>query len=86
MTDDLDLESRRLCPDGACLGVLDDAGRCGECGRHFGSDVHPVPDASSPAPASEAPFDEERQLCPDGACTGLLGPDGHCKECGRSSS
>lgn len=26
-------EQRALCPDGACLGVLDDAGRCKLCGQ-----------------------------------------------------
>lgn len=26
-------DERRLCPDGACVGVLDDDGRCPVCGR-----------------------------------------------------
>jgi hypothetical protein len=30
---DLDLESRVLCPDGACIGVIGDDGRCRVCGR-----------------------------------------------------
>jgi hypothetical protein len=25
--------NRRLCPDGACVGVIGPDGRCGECGR-----------------------------------------------------
>jgi hypothetical protein len=26
--------NRRLCPDGACTGLLDAEGRCSECGRN----------------------------------------------------
>ncbi len=29
---DLDIEERRLCSDGACIGVLDASGRCKVCG------------------------------------------------------
>lgn len=28
-----DPSKRRLCPDGACVGVIGDDGRCRECGR-----------------------------------------------------
>lgn len=28
---------RRLCPDGACTGVIGPDGRCNECGRSVGS-------------------------------------------------
>ena len=28
-----DWEDRKLCPDGACIGVIGADGRCGECGR-----------------------------------------------------
>lgn len=83
-------ESRELCADGNCLGVVVD-GKCNVCGL--------VPGANAPAPGSAAAEmvaegghtdevfdDEERQLCPDGACTGLLGPDGKCKECGKSTA
>jgi hypothetical protein len=31
-TDRFDPSRRRLCPDGACVGLLDDAGTCKECG------------------------------------------------------
>jgi hypothetical protein len=31
--------TRRLCPDGACIGVLDASGQCSECGRTFGADA-----------------------------------------------
>jgi len=30
---ELDLEGRRLCPDGACVGVIGADGRCRVCGR-----------------------------------------------------
>ncbi|HJZ85636.1 MAG TPA: hypothetical protein VKN99_10725 [Polyangia bacterium] len=33
VNDELDLETRELCPDGACIGVIGPDGRCGECGR-----------------------------------------------------
>lgn len=32
-TDDDDIETRALCPDDLCIGVLDAQGRCKECGR-----------------------------------------------------
>jgi hypothetical protein len=31
-SDKFDPARRRLCPDGACIGLLDDAGTCKECG------------------------------------------------------
>jgi hypothetical protein len=33
MNDELDLTERRLCPDGTCIGVVGDDGRCRVCGR-----------------------------------------------------
>ena len=83
-------ESRELCADGNCLGVVVD-GQCNLCGL--------VPGAHAPEPGSpqakmvaegghtdDVFDDEERRLCPDGACTGLLGSDGKCKECGKSAA
>jgi len=32
-TEKFDPSQRRLCPDGSCVGLLDDTGRCKECGR-----------------------------------------------------
>jgi hypothetical protein len=29
--------ARRLCPDGACVGVLGEGGRCSVCGRRWGA-------------------------------------------------
>jgi hypothetical protein len=31
--EDFDPSRRRLCPDGACVGVIGDDGICSECGR-----------------------------------------------------
>jgi hypothetical protein len=32
-TEKFDPSRRRLCPDGSCVGLLDESGRCKECGR-----------------------------------------------------
>ncbi|MEW5725704.1 MAG: hypothetical protein AB1896_21520 [Thermodesulfobacteriota bacterium] len=32
-SDPYDLENRVLCADGACIGIIDENGRCTECGR-----------------------------------------------------
>jgi len=32
-TEGFDPTRRKLCPDGTCIGVIGDDGRCGECGR-----------------------------------------------------
>jgi len=85
VTDELDLEQRELCPDGACIGVLGPEGRCNECGRtraqaEAGVEVDAAVEATPPGES----FDDDRELCPDGACTGIIGADGRCKECGRA--
>jgi hypothetical protein len=89
VTDELDLESRRLCPDGACIGVIGDDGRCGVCGRRAapGAAAQAEPDAEAEIEAeadseTEDSFDEGRRLCPDEACIGVIGDDGRCKVCG----
>ncbi|HEX4403949.1 MAG TPA: hypothetical protein VH560_03925 [Polyangia bacterium] len=91
-----DPSSRKLCPDGACVGVIGDDGLCRVCGRTeaqatageeapggMSSDF----DASSgDAPAGEAAvggFDPNRRLCDDGMCVGVVGADGVCAVCGR---
>jgi hypothetical protein len=45
-----DLDERRLCPDGACIGVIGPDNRCGECGTDAG-----------PAPAAEAEAESESE-------------------------
>ena len=97
MTDELDLENRELCPDGACIGVIGADGRCTECGRTreqaasgadpegaAGGDAPLDSPTGSPQDSIDTSFDKDRELCPDGACIGVIGPDGRCKECGRS--
>ena len=42
---------RRLCPDGTCTGIIDTAGRCGECGRLASGGS--TTDFSPTAPATE---------------------------------
>jgi hypothetical protein len=89
--DSFDPGRRRLCPDGSCIGLLDDAGRCKVCGRvggagpAIGVPEQPEERSEAAAPENDAPgFDPSRRLCPDGACVGVLGPDGRCKVCGRA--
>jgi hypothetical protein len=90
-----DAARRRLCPDGACIGLLDDSGRCKECGLVAGESrpaapVMAAPEVDEPESEETAPvlqgedaFDPARRLCPDGDCLGVLGPDGRCRVCGR---
>jgi hypothetical protein len=91
-----DPASRRLCPDGSCIGLIGPDGRCKECGRS--SDGKPAALVGKPAddrtedsdtreaasePAEAGAFDPNRKLCPDGNCTGVLRADGTCSECGQ---
>ncbi len=96
MSDELDLERRRLCPDGACIGVIGPNGRCGMCGRaaepggdtadtEAGSEAEAETESRTETESETDPeggFDEGRRLCPDGACIGVIGDDGRCKVCG----
>jgi hypothetical protein len=94
-----DWDSRRLCSDGSCIGVIGPDGRCKECGKPHSADAGDVPPpvvaapAAAPgtrfkAPAVAAADDDwkSRRLCGDGNCIGVIGPDGRCKECGRPYS
>jgi hypothetical protein len=81
---DIDFGERRLCTDGACIGVLTPDGRCPVCGRR---EQAPLAAAPFRAPAAEERDDfDERELCPDGVCVGVLGPAGTCKVCGRTGA
>ena len=96
-----DWTERRLCDDGACIGVIGPDGRCGACGRasiYWGderrrgwrSEEDADRETSEHVEARTPPIAEgeiaERQLCPDGACTGLIGDDGQCRACGRRAT
>jgi len=94
----IDWESRRLCSDENCIGVIGPDGRCKECARPHGPGAIPeVREAAPPAAAEQAdrppagndsggrPDDdwESRRLCSDENCIGVIGPDGRCRECGK---
>jgi hypothetical protein len=93
---EIDFDNRRLCPDGACIGVIGPGGVCKVCGASDDGSVStsaPVgdeldeeeddaPESEAPLGAIEADLDEDRELCPDGTCIGVIGPAGTCKECG----
>jgi hypothetical protein len=93
-----DPSRRRLCPDGACIGLLDENGRCRECGQQGGGPggapvivPDPPEDEEADEPLEAAPedggsagFDAGRRLCPDGACLGVIGAGGRCSVCGRT--
>lgn len=97
--EEFDPAQRRLCPDGACVGVVGDDGICSECGRTeaqaaagaepppFEASAGPgAPDAADGADGASVGFDPTaRRLCDDGACVGVVGDDGVCRVCGRRS-
>ncbi|HVU49086.1 MAG TPA: hypothetical protein VHL80_00265 [Polyangia bacterium] len=82
---------RKLCPDGACVGVIGDDGVCRVCGRTeaqaaAGDDAPELEaGAGGDAGAEGSGFDTKRRLCDDGACVGVVGDDGACRVCGRRS-
>jgi hypothetical protein len=97
--DQLDLESRELCPDGSCIGVLGDDRKCKVCGmasdgtpgvrveREEQDEPEEMEASGSDADADAgADAGDERELCPDGTCIGLIGADGRCKVCGARGS
>ena len=55
-TEKFDPSRRRLCPDGACVGLLDEAGRCKVCGLTASGEV--VAAAASPL-YDESPSDDD---------------------------
>ncbi|MSP16105.1 MAG: hypothetical protein EXR73_05740 [Myxococcales bacterium] len=87
----LDLDTRSLCPDGACVGVLNARGVCKVCGAVDDGAVAP---AALPTPTEEPlphtlasdgaddGFPDDRALCSDGACIGVLDGRRSCKVCG----
>jgi hypothetical protein len=81
---DFDPDTRQLCSDGNCTGLIGEDGECKVCGGTTAShDLNvTAPEVAEINPDSD--FDD-RHLCPDGNCTGLLDEQGHCKVCGKSS-
>ena len=86
--------NRRLCPDGACVGVIGPEGRCTVCARAADASPEVDGDARAAEPAEPAEggatsasgdFDPARRLCDDGSCVGVVGPDGVCGTCGRKA-
>src|SRR4051794_27122948 len=55
-TDKFDPSRRRLCPDGACVGLLDEAGRCKVCGLTASGAQGDVP---PPAPLPDNDNDDD---------------------------
>jgi curved DNA-binding protein CbpA len=87
---DTDWEHRTLCGDGSCIGILNKAGRCKECGRTLEeakkdakTKVHEEKEKTKPDDEAK-PIDwENRTLCSDGTCIGIIGSNGRCTECGK---
>ncbi|MCU0661638.1 MAG: hypothetical protein MUC50_04850 [Myxococcota bacterium] len=92
--EEFDLESRVLCEDDACIGVIGPMRACGTCGRPYSglpqssnsttielSSVTRLIDYESEAQAD--PDIDERVLCSDDACIGIIGPLGRCGTCGK---
>ena len=87
---------RRLCPDGSCVGIIGEDGKCRVCGTvdpagppaaSMNPEVPapaPQPEPiATPEPREESGFDPNRRLCADETCIGVLDEQGRCKVCGR---
>lgn len=90
--------NRKLCPDGSCIGVIRDDGKCSVCGTvtaaaqeaettpedRAESGSSPDGDADAATTEEEASsFDPNRRLCGDDTCIGVIGADGRCSVCGK---
>ncbi|NNG00985.1 MAG: hypothetical protein HKM93_16470 [Desulfobacteraceae bacterium] len=94
---DKEWESRRLCGDESCIGVIGPDGRCKECGKPDGGGGAVENESKKELLLEEEDFPEDRNakekdedinwdnriLCSDDNCIGVVGPDGRCKECGQ---
>jgi hypothetical protein len=58
MTAPIDFETRELCPDDACIGVLDARGVCPECGKRAIRKSPLAASAAASAPASAPDLEE----------------------------
>jgi len=57
---------RRLCPDGACIGVIGDDGRCRVCGRSAGGKSAAPADFTPAGPAGIEDEDADAEENEDG--------------------
>lgn len=87
---DTEWQTRILCGDENCIGIIDENGHCTECGktleetkRKANTDFSHEYDDVPPDYKDEPPDFENRILCSDENCIGIIGPDGRCTECGR---
>lgn len=84
-----DWESRTLCGDGCCIGIIGKNGRCKECGKTLEETSKDGNATGSYSPQNsnlhdDNPLDwDNRVLCSDGACIGIIGHDGRCTQCGK---
>jgi hypothetical protein len=63
-----DLDRRRLCPDGSCIGVIGPDGRCTECGIEAEAEADSDPEAdpdSDSDPDSDPDPDSDSEADPD---------------------
>ncbi len=98
--DDSTFNPRRpLCPDGSCVGIIGDNGKCTVCGAgNAGDDAskspavldgdasdNPEVEANEAGPEDDAAsgFDPNRRLCGDDTCLGVIGEDNRCPVCGK---
>jgi hypothetical protein len=84
-TEDLDFERRVLCPDGRCVGVLDETGHCPLCGSTVAAGSSHEPRTGPATAHSTLAFVELRAAAPaEGTADDLdieqraLCPDGNC--------
>lgn len=83
-----DWNSRILCGDGCCIGIIGKDGRCKECGKTLGETSNDRNATRNDFPQDNMDDDKQtdwdnRVLCSDGACIGIMGLDGRCTQCGK---
>jgi hypothetical protein len=65
---------RRLCPDGACIGIIGPNGRCTECGRAAG-DAREITAAAEPSVDADSGDDLAATATGDGLAATATGDD-----------
>lgn len=82
---------RRLCPDGTCVGLIGQDGRCTVCAQTESAAAAEETESADAESAHAAPtegtaaFDPNRRLCEDGSCVGVIGAEGRCTVCGQKA-